>query len=514
MLQGVSMSQKSNRKRNRRPLFAENTSRQHDQLARARAHHLAAKVGFIWREFTGPDIGIDAALELSSNRLADRGALQGYILLQVKGRATLIGSNRLTIDFTERNHQYWLIQRLPVVICAVAISPGSESVPSSTESAYWIDYQALEQGDGHELKPSGDDLKLSVPVAFLTDQQEKLIRLKDDTLQSLKCLRVWLERVLKRQPLVAAQRALVMADLLLQVGRPDRAREILKERPLWETRILDQDGRRDLEKKAAKAFRRLGEPSQIESSLAKAKVAPNDFAVAKPEDQGVVAILKYERALALWTQGCANGMVLQSRFLREAVNYLRARFQKPPNVSPGRTTVLTLGQEEALRTTGAIVNIQTWLSLEREEPPTHKELKALSEAIEPWDRAYKATPEAVRGVKYDHYLNALRALCRGWLAQHRGQGLGKAQRTFRRLTQLVDEKPDPAPLALTDMILIKAWLRLQQRKETEARAILECTKWYLETMEDVLLTWFHNRLAGKSGLKKWKSLLIRRDQNL
>jgi hypothetical protein len=100
-----------------------------DRNAVVYAQGHAVRANFIWREFSGRDIGVDAVLEQPSPD-KKRDELRGLILLQTKATA-----DRGKVDVTglkARHFNYWLTQQLPVVVCRVftaqKVAPGFRTV--------------------------------------------------------------------------------------------------------------------------------------------------------------------------------------------------------------------------------------------------------------------------------------------------------------------------------------------------------------------------------------------------
>ncbi len=57
--------------------------------------------------------------------------------------------------------------------------------------------------------------------------------------------------------------------------------------------------------------------------------------------------------------------------------------------------------------------------------------------------------------------------------------------------------PDRETLALTDFLLLTAWLAVESGKVEVAVATLSCTHHLLRSMRDPLLEWFQDVVRGK-----------------
>jgi hypothetical protein len=283
--------------------------------------------------------------------------------------------------------------------------------------------------------------------------------------------------------LVASAEAIVRtlceaADGYLGSGKPDRAKACLKQIPVWEEVLSKPDTRRFVEMLLAKTIRRIG---AVEEQERLSKRAAGDSRLAE--------IALYELALTYWTKACMTQLPEQDV----------ASWQKAIDVlgDPKDWLKLTTGTSRGtLLRLGAYVNIRSTLSCVRgkeAEAPDAKLCGDLREMIDHWkvcqDKEVRTDP------RYDlQLLNALRALCRGYLSSgdvRQGEGV------LQELKDLMATNPDRESLALTDFLLLTAWAAVESGKRETAAATLECTTYLLRSMRDPLLEWFQDVVRGK-----------------
>ena len=131
------------------------------------------------------------------------------------------------------------------------------------------------------------------------------------------------------------------------------------------------------------------------------------------------------------------------------------------------------------------------------EAPDAKLCADLREVIARW-RVCK-DGEIVSDPRYHlQLLNALRALCRGHLS--RGK-IAEAEGVLRELKREMEKSPDREALALTDFLLLSAWVAVANGKREGAAATLEATKYLLKSMHDPLLEWLQDVTV-----RKWEEM--------
>ena len=145
---------------------------------------------------------------------------------------------------------------------------------------------------------------------------------------------------------------------------------------------------------------------------------------------------------------------------------------------------------------GAFVNIKSTLSCltgEQSDAPDSRACSDLRELIDRWSHCEDA--ETVADPRFHlQLLNALRALCRGHLA--RGE-VREAESVLQQLNEHISRQPDREVLALTDLLLLTAWIWIENGKRENAAATLECTRYLLNAMRDPLLEWFQDVIRAK-----------------
>ena len=463
----------------------------------ARIHELASKVGLIFRQLSGQDIGIDSVLELPKReselpRQKDR-SLQGSILVQIKGRkaSQLIAKRALNLVFTQRNDKYWLAQRLPLVICAVAIKAGTKGARCQTSEVYWIDYQALDKDDASDgsaltrYKKSGARLK--VPL-ILEGEKLHICKKSDDAIGALD---LWLRAVLKRAPERAATRAVDKADDFLNAGLPRQAEQSLEDLALWQRELLDSDQLRNIQLKTAKTLRRLGRPEKIEE-LIKRSAPPNC-------EQKFNRIMQFELALGYWTRGWETA----NEHVPDDWNKARKIISEQTSsaTTPGSVADLEVREGELIWA-AALVNIESTRVLPkqaRSEPALAEHaLTRLRSAIDVWKTQIVGTASGTNKTEkdnqYSKLLNALRALARGYLSRyfHKsvGEDLNMADGALKEIRSQIIKRPDPQTLALLDYLILQAWFLGLSGEVSRACELLDGAKRLTETIHDPVLRHF------------------------
>jgi hypothetical protein len=455
----------------------EKTAR-HERAAVAYAHRQATNAGLIWREITGQDIGIDAILELPYED-KDEHSVRGFALLQVKSRLHAVAAGKLQVVYRKRHHLYWLTQRLPVLLCVV--KPSDADRFSTGVRGHWIDYKNVKPDEYSISESSEHRWTLRIPLDNVHVWPSRATRYRDWSGEA-GAFRDWIENVLSGSAEAIVRTFCEAADGYLGSGKPERANACLKQIPLWEEVLLKPDTRRSVDMLLAKTFRRTGaveEQRRLGKRLALTNKKP-DFA-------------PYELALTHWTKACTTRLPKTDLgSWRKAIKVLGApsSWKKP---TPGglRTTVLRLG---------AYVNIRATLScvpgMEKEAPDAQL-CRDLREVIARW-RVSK-DKDIVSDPRYHlQLLNALRALCRGHLSRAE---ISEAENVLRELKEEMEKEPDRETLALTDFLLLSAWVAVANGKREVAEVTLECTTYLLRSMRDSLLEWFQDVILGK-----WKQM--------
>jgi hypothetical protein len=457
---------------------AEEKTARHERAAVAYAHRLATNAGLVWREITGQDIGIDAILELPYADQDDY-SVRGFALLQVKSRSSAVAAGKLQVVYRKRHHLYWLTQRLPVLLCVV--EPSDADRFSTGVIGHWIDYKSLKPDEYSISETSDQRWTLRIPLDNAHVWPSKSANYHDWSGEA-EALRDWIENVLTGSAEAIVRTLCEAADGYLGSGKPERANACLKQIPIWEEVLLKPETRRSMDMLLAKTIRRVG---AVEEQRRLGQRAAHAY--SKPE------FVPYELALTYWTKACGTRLPktdLES--WRKAIKVLGppGGWRKP---TPGtlRRNLLRLG---------AYVNIRATLScipgLEKEAPDA-KLCRDLREVIVRW-RTCK-DEDIVSDPRYHlQLLNALRALCRGHLC--RGE-VAEAESALRELKEEMEGKPDRETLALTDFLLLSAWLVVAKGKLEVAAAMLECTTYLLRSMHDPLLEWFQDVI-----FRKWKQM--------
>jgi Domain of unknown function (DUF4365) len=455
-------------------MSGEEKTARHERAAVAYAHQIATNAGLIWREITGQDIGIDAILELPYADI-DLHSPRGFALLQVKSRSDAILSGEVKVDYRERHHLYWLTQRLPVLLCLV--EPSDADGFSAAGAGCWIDYKSLKEGECFILKTSEQRWTLRVPVESEHVWSSGATKHPDWSSEA-KAFRGWIEKVLVRFAEAIVRTFCDAADGYLGSGKPEYANACLKQIPIWEEVLLKPDTRRSVDMLLAKTIRRIG---AVEDQLRLGERALRDY--------GTAEFAVYELALTHWTKACMTRLPEQDLASWEKAIEVLGNPQDWMRWTPGtlRVNLLHLG---------AYVNIRATLSClpgKEKEAPDLNLFSELRQVIERW-RVCQDN-EIVSDPRYHlQLLNALRALCRGYLS--RGK-IADAESVLRELKEEMKKNPDRETLALTDFFLLTGWAALEGGKPETAGATLECTTYLLRSMRDPLLEWFQDVLRGK-----------------
>ena len=461
-------------------MSGEEKTARHERAAVAYAHRLATNAGLIWREITGQDIGIDAILELPYPDEEKHGS-RGFALLQVKSRAGALVGGKLGTTYRERHHLYWLTQRLPVLICVV--EPTDSQGFSTGNVGYWIDYRALEPDDYSITETSDSRWTLRIPVEnhhiWSTDKGKHA-----DWSGEAKAFRGWLEKVLVKPAEAIVRTFCEAADVYLGSGKPDQAQACLGQIPIWEKVLVRASTSRSVDLLLAKTMRRMG---AIEEQ--------RKFAQRASWDGETRDILKYELALTHWTMACKTPF--PDRDLK--------RWQKAIELV-GRPSEFAKSHRRTLKRDllglGAYVNIRSTFSCltgDGGDAPNPHVCTDLRELVDRWRRCEDV--EITSDPRFHlQLLNALRALCRGYLSL--GE-VGEAGEVIEQLKKHMAAHPDRETLALTDFLLLTAWVAAESKKPERAAATLDCTRYLLKSMRDPLLEWFQDVVRAK-----WKALCV------
>jgi hypothetical protein len=451
-------------------------SARHERAAVAYAHRLVTNAGFMWREMTGQDIGIDGAVELPYDDRREYSP-RGYALVQVKSRTGAIRASRLTVAYKKRHHLYWLTQRLPMVLCIA--QPEDHDQLSRSIRGYWVDYKSLEHPELSISRSHHDRrwmLKVELDSQCVWPQQGKTFA---DWESEAESFHEWLENVLVN-PAEAIAKTLESGALdLLGSGRPDRAQNYLRQLPLWERVLLKEGSRTSVEKTIAKTYRRLGAIQEQTMSV------QNYRAGGKP----VPDFMKTELALTYWTRACITKLPRV-----DVANWRRAiKTLGLPAYRGSRTFNELKGRIVRL---GALVNITSCRSSlpgRTTRPPGRATCNALRRVIGIWTHSKTAKQQDPRF--FPVLFNALRALCRGHLS--RGE-LAEAETVLEKLRDHMQGEPERETLALTDFLLLACWISIDRGDAQRASAILECTGLLLKAMYDPLLAWFRTLMVLKA----------------
>ena len=150
-------------------------NREHAAITYARS--LVTGAGFFWR-ITGPDIGIDAMIEMTDNDAKDDNS-KGLLLLQVKSGEVKHGqdqSTALRVRHQGRHRQYWITQPLPLAICVAPSSlHGGYNLP---DEGYWIDYRAVHH------RGCRTSLSLPLPDEHVLEDRDLNLSITDELVTS------------------------------------------------------------------------------------------------------------------------------------------------------------------------------------------------------------------------------------------------------------------------------------------------------------------------------------------
>ena len=456
----------------------EHKTARHERAAVAYAHRQTTNAGLIWREITGQDIGIDAILELPYAD-QDEHSVRGFALLQVKSRSRAVAAGKLQVLYRKRHHLYWLTQRLPVLLCIV--EPSDADRFSTGVTGHWIDYKSLNLDEPLLSETSDHCWALRIPLDNAHVWPSRSQRFRNWSGEA-GAFRNWIETVLTGSAEAIVRTFCDAADGYLGSGKPEQASACLKQIPIWEEVLLKPETRRNVDIRLAKTIRRIGavkEQKRLSQRLTRSEL--------KRE------IVPYELALTYWTKATLTRLPrVDLESWRKAIKVLG-----PPSAWRGPTS-RTLRRN--LLRLGAYVNIRATLSCvpgKENEAPDARLCRDLRKVIARW-RASK-DKDIVSDLRYHlQLLNALRALCRGHLS--RGE-VSEAESVLRELKGEMERKPDRETLALTDFLLLSAWIAVANRKREVAAATLEATRHLLRSMHDPLLEWFQDIIRGK-----WKQM--------
>ena len=468
----------------------------HERAAVSTAQSLATGAGFIWRELTGRDIGIDAALELPSNDDEGIGA-KGFIFLQVKTIRRLNKPNnpqKLTFKYEKRHKAYWLAQRTPVVLCLVIPTdvPGDKSVPGETFSfgkyIYWADYKSLDRSHAIKHGTGGCTIDIKKANKHKGEQLVFISSVRDSWMcvKKAKALNGWLGNVISRQAELTALSFVNASEGLLATGQAQDSIMLLDQIPVWEQLLLRPERCIDILLTQAKIRRRLGQPRAVFHRLNKLRNIVNTL--QGPKKTRVERILTYENGLAHWTKACSNPNQTQHNHWVKALRCIGTPLFRSSNS-------FERSKDDFIRL-GALVNVKAMLScLPRKQrmSPSDHELNALYRALKFW----KNSPQAKGGdpKHFGRLLNGFRALCRGYLA--RGN-LNAAVKCLKKIEMELTEGPWKQEItALADLLLLQAWVASEKGDKSRAKVILECTGRLLRSMRDPLLEGFSRIVASR-----------------
>ncbi|MEW6369066.1 MAG: DUF4365 domain-containing protein [Acidobacteriota bacterium] len=398
-----------------------------DRLGVAYVHRCAVETGFIWRELTGQDIGIDAAVELPATERP-----MGHILLQVKTSAASFDrpGDKIAFSARERHHEYWLLQRLPVVLCLVECRHRNRG-PTPLRLTL-LDFGRLDRVGAVQFGKRGCSVvrNLAGPAIKYTKPPWTGVR-------------EWLLATTVNPTEAIASRSLQDAERLIEGGEPDRAlqivRELLGSRQISLVRpaVLPE-----LVLKKARVLRRLGKSKEASEAL-------------KQLDGHSMPVAKYEKAF-----------VELLRCMENPSNADWARCQKLFEEGSASRRPL---KDQIIRATEAL-NAASYPALWSRPglPSVPRLLAKLEGRLEQW----KSEPHSQ---EYWHRrLNALGATCRGYLALGK---LAEAERAFEALrTEFSSPSSYHTAHLMVAILQILEWLCILRGKQDEARVVDACAE--------------------------------------
>lgn len=140
----------------------------------------ASRMGFVWREVSNTDLGIDGYLEVVVN-----GAPIGLIAVQVKSGPSYItypNESRFSFPAEGKHVRYWLSYRLPVII--IVYDP-------SAEVAYWLYIQDYFR-EHNDVPSENPTVHFSKQALFDKSSKERLVKIAstpDSTAHAMLALR-------------------------------------------------------------------------------------------------------------------------------------------------------------------------------------------------------------------------------------------------------------------------------------------------------------------------------------
>ena len=455
----------------------EETAR-HERAAVAYVHRQATDAGLIWREITGQDIGIDAILELPYADEEEH-SVRGFVLLQVKARSRPVIGGKLQVVYKKRHHLYWLTQRLPLLVCVVETSDTDDF--STGVSSHWIDYKSLKPEQHQITEDKNQRWTLRIPLDSPHVWPSKSKEYPDWSSQAA-AFRNWIESVVTKSAEAIVKTLCESADGYLGSGKPAEARTCLKQIPIWEEVLLKANTRRSTGLLIAKTIRRTGAVDEQEK-----------FARQAGRYRNSTEIAQYELALTYWTRAC------MTRFPKADLASWRSALKILRRPRAHKESAIGVLRRDLLRLS-AYVNIRATLSClpgMAKSIPDEKLCRDLREVIGLWRNSKEES--VISDPRYElQLLNALRALCRGHLSRRE---VTDAQRVLDELRREMEKNPDRETLALTDFLLLNAWIAIENGKWDIAAATLECTKYLLKSMHDPLLEWFQDVIV-----RKWEKM--------
>ncbi len=151
-------------------------------------------LGHICRLNTGPDVGIDATIELVDSQRAATGA---YVAVQIKTTRAEDNKDEFIRYFDEQHREYWIDHRVPVVFAVV--NPDQEKiwlkhVASHTieraEKSWKISFSAAD-----EIKQNGQNLLMKLAKPDEADGVMRRLSAVKSTLQNINVIPLSLDDI-------------------------------------------------------------------------------------------------------------------------------------------------------------------------------------------------------------------------------------------------------------------------------------------------------------------------------
>ncbi len=212
-----------------------------ERLGVAYAHNWVVQAKLIWRDLTGRDIGLDGAIEYP---LSGNPPIQGLLLVQVKcSTDPFLRSGGLKFRCMPRHHLYWMLQRVPVLVCLVERT--AETMIA--ERSYWIDYQSA--------------VVASLPIENCIVRVTKMgpdQPVFDSQDRDSEDFRKWVELAIRRNAIIRAEQLNSVIDKLLRSGCAQDAYDLSKEIPSADEALIPLPNKIEIMLMAMKALRRAG----------------------------------------------------------------------------------------------------------------------------------------------------------------------------------------------------------------------------------------------------------------